>query len=273
MNENESQPPDEERIAALLGRFQPRPSERFYRRMAAAPWARPKERRTPRSWWSPGMRPTAAAAALALLALLALAAVPSLNALGRQLLEFFLPAAGDTRSVQVTVPQPAALSTPASYTLDLAEARAAAGYPLLELRELPPGMAFSGAHYEPGLQAVTLRYTGDNQTLLFTQRPVGTIEEYSSIGASAPVETVQVWAGQGEYVSGGWVTTPSGDRQLQAATPGTQVSLGLVWDADLPQRILRWRAGGMQYEILIHGAALAKEELVQLAESLREEGR
>jgi hypothetical protein len=269
MTQNKSQLPDEEQIAVLLQRFRPRPGERFYRQMAAAPWTQESERKLDRARWMPGRRAAAFAAAIALFVFLALAAIPPLNAVGRNLLAYFLPAASDTRSVQVTVPLSEPLSTPGNFSLGLAEARAAAGYPLRELRDLPPGLNFSGAQYDPTLQAVALRYTGDNQTLLFTQRPLGGIEEYSSIGASAPVEAVEVWDASGEFVAGGWVTTPGGSQQLQTATAGTQVSLGLVWDPDLPQRILRWRVGGMQYELLSSGLDLDKEELIQLAESAR----
>jgi hypothetical protein len=213
-----------------------------------------------------------AAAALLVLVAAGLMAAPPLRTLARQIMVYFMPAAGDYRSVQFTVPAtagPGGSGTPGTIPLTLPEAEAAAGYPVREIDPLPAWLVFTGAHYEPATQAVKLQYSGENQTLLLTQRPAGGIEEFSSIGASAPVETIVVREFAGEYVAGGWVVAPGSSQALQTAAPGTQVSLGITWDASLPQHILRWQENGMLYEILSSGEKLKKDDLLKIAESIK----
>jgi hypothetical protein len=57
---------------------------------------------------------------------------------------------------------------------------------------------------------------------------------------------------------------------IQATSnPGTQAKLGLYWDTDFPQHILRWQENGMSFEIISTGDALRKEEMVEIANSIR----
>jgi hypothetical protein len=268
--------PDEERLVVLLERFRPRPTGRFYRRMASAPW---RTGDSPRRWyWGilAHRRILAAATLVILVTVFALFVSPSLAVVARQLMRFFAPNPSASMVLQVTVPSPGdpgVFGSPDYFSLSLAEAEELAGF---ELKEVPPSAAgawfprleFAGAHYDPEMKAAVLRYKADNRSLFFTQRQPGPVQEFSSIGPNARVEIVPVRGVEGEYVAGGWRT----DRP-DAGTPqsDTQVNLDVIWDPALPQRILRWQEENIYYEILISAALgrsldLGKDDLVKLAE-------
>ncbi len=274
-------PPDEERLAALLERLRPRPTARFYHRMASAPWksAAPEARRF-RAWPSrrAAMRALAAGAVLLALAVLSVFVFPPLNATARRLMSFFAPSPSLSLELEVTAPSPGdpnIFGAPGYFSLTLVEAERLAGFPV---RQIPlaegsnsiPGLVFDGAHYDSLLQAVTLRYSTQAGSLFLTQRKLGSIKEYNTIGPGAPVEQVSVHGIQGEYVTGGWIPV----HPLAATSqPGTQVSMDVVWDPTLPQHILRWQEGDFLYEILTSASLgskieLEKETLVEIAESI-----
>jgi len=282
------QPPSEEQLTALLKAFKPHPSEEFHNRMESAPWhkARPAYPRfsNPIQWLmgiyqdTPlrSLRMVMASATLLIVIIVFTLAFPSLQALAQQFLQFFIPAPTDELALQVTISPTGtqeALNAEGRYPLTLDEAQKLAAYPLDVPTKLPEGVSLTGANYNPDLETVTLRYQGPEYTLLFNQRVHGKISEFSTVGASAPVETVQVNGLPGEFVVGGWRLEDSNDRINSTATPGTQVSLGVYWDPTLPQYILRWQVGEMQYEILYiqTGSAemITKNEIINIAESIK----
>jgi hypothetical protein len=269
MPEEQDPLPDEAEIEALLSSFRPGPSANFYHKMAAAPW-QPSSARSPRPiqhrWTA---RRWLMVVCLLVVASSALLVSPTLRALARQVMFYFSPAAADMRAVMITIAasdQAGAFLSTAYFNLDWEAASAAAGFPLKTLPAEAENWLFAGAHYNPTLQAVTLRYLKDSQSLLLTQRLSSGVEEYASIGASAPVETVFVNDDPGEYVAGGWVITSEDQLDGLSAPPGTQVILGARWDAQLPQQILRWQRDGMLFEILLSGSSPDKEGLIHLAE-------
>ncbi len=258
--------PEEPQIEALLSSIKPQPSQRFHQRMAAAPWNRSEHKSWPRALrWS----------VISLLALLvvtltfvSLLALPSFHALAQQIRLFFWHSSSDQLELTTLPPgttSPYAVSETPPPQLSIEAVQAQAGYPLLVPQQLPQGLRFLGASYDPVLQAVTLRYGSLNHTLLITQRPSGEIQEYSTVGASASIETVNLRGGEGELVSGGWmVATPAPGSEAQA-TPGD-----VTWDSTLHQHILRWQESGMIYKILSSGeGSLSPQELVRFAESLK----
>ncbi len=261
--------PGEDEIKELLGQFQPRPSQRFYRRMQSAPWQPPVSSSSRRHSYS--LIRNFVLAALALFIVLGSAlALPAGRMVAEQLLHYFMPLATDTMTVPVTVPQPASTGTPqpSAFSLSLDQAQARVDFSVQQPVQLPSGLEFSGAQADPSLQAVILRYSGEGYTLFFTQRKLGKIQEYSAIGASAPVEIVRVHGVSGEYVNGGWRII-SGSDPKQTPIPGTQVVLGVYWDTDLSQQTLRWQENGRMYEILISGKKLDKTALIQIAEQIK----
>jgi hypothetical protein len=275
-------PPEEEQIAAWLADFKPQPSARFYQRMESAPWVKTsraaKKVKNQPGWiarlsGAPSLRIAAAAAALLAFIIIGTLASPALRAVAQQLMHFFIPAQDDRISVQVTMPFPGEAGSFESadyFSLSLSEAQSLAGFPIKEITRLPPGYAFSGAHFDPTLKAAALRYSDHGSFLVLTQRPSDKVEEYFSVGASAAVETVEVHGVQGEYVTGGWRVTPQESARIETAVPGTQVSLGAYWDPSLPQETLRWQEAGMAYEIRAAGADRPnRDELLEMAGSIR----
>ena len=286
-SEESIQPPSEEEIARLLKAFKPQPSEDFYQRMETAPWAASMKAGTRLQAFRrrhfgigsppalPGLRVALAATAILLVIVVVTLASPSLQAVAQQILQFISPAPTDQLTLHVTVHPPGTqepLNAANRYPLTLTEAEEMAGYPVRVISKLPPGVSFTGAHFNPDLQAVTLRYTGVGQTLLFTQRPFGEVTDYATVGASAPVEVVTVAGKPAEFVAGGWKVMETNDRIQATAAPGTQVNLGVYWDPTLPQCMLRWQAGDMQYEILstktTQGITIEKDDLTTMAESI-----
>jgi hypothetical protein len=262
-NQNKALPPSEEDMEALLSYIKPSPGKRFYTLMEKAPW----ESR----WRRPSLQALRLLAAGGLILIVFLSVtftIPSVQAAARQLLHFFVPSNSDQRVVQAQFPLPGS-EMDVYYALSLDQAQKDAGYPLKTIALLPDKMVFRGAHFEPSLKSVALRYTDGIDNLILTQHPLGNVEEYSSIGASATVEPVQVHGVQGEFVSGAWRLQASQATFQEPSLPGTQANLGLYWDAGLPQHILRWQEGGMAYEIICSGEAIAKAELIKVADSIQ----
>jgi hypothetical protein len=265
--------PEETRLETLFHRFNPHPTERFYRRMASAPWNKaPLPRYTSHllPW-----RKLAVASVVILLVFTGLLAFPQISVMARQMLSFFLARSSDQMTVQITIPasgESRDFSSEGYFSLTPEEAGALAGYPVKDLpvgvQDLIPALQFTGAHFDPDIKTITLRYSVGTQNLYLSQHPTKGIEEYEAIGPSALVEQATVSEVQGEFVTGGWKlehenTTPSGR--------GTQVSMDIRWDASLPRMTLRWRKDGMLYEIVSSAfirsdKQFGKEDLIRVAE-------
>lgn len=288
MERPDEQLPDEKRISDLLGRFKPTPSARFYQRMESAPWVtggtsvEQDRQGVISSLWNSHLglagkqfrplRPLAVSLGVLLLVFAGMMVFPSVRAQASIVLRYFLRLTNDQPSVMVTVPalgDPTSFGTTGYFGLTLDQVEAQASFPILEIGALPTGMAFTGAHYNPVWQLASLRYEGNAQSLVLTQRKLGVVEQVQTVSADAPVETVQVDDRIGEYVAGGWIVAPGSEQVLQTAIPGTQVSLGIVWDPNLPQQILRWQDDGVAYEILASGKSFTKTALLDMAASLK----
>jgi hypothetical protein len=212
---------------------------------------------------------TRRAAAISLTALAALVLfgfvlfAPNLEAVARRLFTFLRAAPTDTLEITSQTSRLQRYSDPGYFDLSLEQAEAAAGFKPLEIPESVGQTEFSGAHYDPELNAITLRYLHEGYPLYFTQRPLGQVEEFATIGASAPVESVSLRGVEGEYVQGGW---RAGAEALQAPQP----TLELVWDPDLPQHTLRWEQDRSVYEILaVDNQQMDKTRLLALAERVK----
>lgn len=276
---NDSNKTDEFQIAALLKLFQPRPSSSFYKRMGVAPWVKPKGRvwdKLPTNGTLSHlfqMRAMTIAVIVVLLIAIGIIASPSLRVIAQQIAQYFLPADSNQISVPISISPPAKPLIPGSpdaFTLSLSEVQDVSGFTPKEIPLSLYGLSFNGAYYDPNLQLVTLRYTGEGFMLLITQRRLGEIEEYSSIGANAPVESVSVRGVMGEFVSGGWRIISEGKESLSTTTPGTTLDLDVVWDSELPLRTLRWQEDNILYEILLTGSnGFGKSDMLYIAERVK----
>jgi len=193
--------------------------------------------------------------------------------MAQNLLRYLRPASSDQIAVPVRVPYPEEadyFGSPQYFSLNLEQAESKAGFVLSKIPAGEFDMSFSGAHYDDDLHRVVSRYTYDKFTLYYSQRKLIDIEEYSQIGASAPVQIVSVRGFDGEFVSGGWKMEAESELLLATSSPGTQINLAAYWDVTLPQQILRWQEGGFLYEILTVGDSnLKKDDLIFLAESVK----
>lgn len=279
MLDDDLQDSDNELLERLLGSFHPLPSQKFYRRLQTSPWI-DVSRRNRAEWMtfsgllqSPRRNTVAVFTFLIILGISSLLFVPDLRGVAQNLLHYLQPAQSDRIAVPVRIPYPddaEAFGTPQYFSLSLAQAEEMAGFKLKEISFPNRDLKFGGAHYDTDLDRVVTLYTNDDSTLYFSQRRIGNTQEYSQIGASAPVEIVRVHGLDGEYVSGGWRANPESAVLLSTSLPGNQVNLSAVWDSQLPQQILRWREGDFLLEILAIGdSSLGKEGLLLIAESVK----
>ena len=108
-----------------------------------------------------------------------------------------------------------------------------------------------------------------NNNIFLTQRLIGQIEEYSSIGASAPIEVVFIDGIQGEYVEGGWRVIDKKNQLNRTSTPKSLLNMDVIWDPGLPQRTLRWQEGKYIFVLLSTGDPdLEMYDLIEIAESI-----
>lgn len=261
----------------MLRKIRPVPSKDFYSQIESAPWKHSSENRMPVLAWLENMslnaRIAAAGLAVVLLAVAGLLLMPSVRATAQNILQFLIPAAEDAITIPVNIPysnETNPFNTPAEFDLSLVEAQSKVGYPLKQVTQLETGLSFSGAHYDPQLDKVTLRFTSGPYNLFFSQRPLGEIEEYSKIGASAPVESVTVRGADGEYVRGGWKILSPDYQVLETAHPGEQIFVDAIWDTTLPQNLLRWSEDGYIYELITIGNPdIDKSDILEIAKRVK----
>ena len=278
MGTKNSNKPSEAKIIDLLNNVRPSPSTRFYKHMENAPW---RQTSSPRFWVSSGLlnfisiRPARIVtfASLVIIAILGvLALFPSLRTLAGQLVNFFTPAESDQITFTVTTINEGMIvsyDNPDQFATSLEEIEELTEFPL---KIIPPGnneYTLIGAHYNETLQSVTLRYNAPNQTIYLSQRPASKVMEYSTIGATAPIQIVNFNGNSGEFVVGGWRLSNEDAQSIATITPPIDTELGLYWDNDLPQRALRWREGDVFFEILSSGNKnITERDLINIAESL-----
>lgn len=279
MKNNKVDKPTEEEIISTLGRFKPHPSDRFYQQMRSAPWLRADQAHI---WASPNLSKRFTRRHWQTMAVLGLMIIffavfiiltPSARVVAQRVVQYFVPAQSDKIAVQVTDTLPIAIGTsvPAgNFTLSFTQVDEIAGFQLKQIPLTDRDLVFSGAYHDPNLGAVALRYDGDGFTLILSQRRAGNIEEYASIGASAPIEPILVHGIPGEYVEGGWRVDQGEANKYPIIMPEGELTLGIYWDSELNQRIIRWQEGDMIYEILALGRDHpSKSELIVIAESVK----
>ena len=272
--------PDISQIEDLLEAIQPQPSSDFYHRMQSSPWVRSKSVINKLSLLKdrlllPRFQFAALVVGLFFLLLLVFGFVktPNFIAIAQQIAQYIMPAQSDQLSIPyintLTI-SPTALDTHGNFPLNLEEAEDLTSHTLKKIPKSVYDLTFNGARYDPKLSAVTLRYELGEALILFTQRPLGEIEEYTSVGASAPIVILTVRGVDGEYVEGGWRMYSENENLYPSTSPDDEKNLGVLWDSNLPQRILRWREDNYIFELLVTGNhELEQSEIVKIAESIQ----
>jgi hypothetical protein len=108
--------------------------------------------------------------------------------------------------------------------------------------------------------------TGDPEKVVFAVRVDDPFAQFSQIGSSAEVQTVQIGDIAAEYVVGEWLPQ-NNPLDFAVVQPGTTAVIENEWEAERVQR-LRWEANDIFYEIRYGCLGLPMEELVNIAESL-----
>jgi hypothetical protein len=260
--------PSEEDIGTLLSGFNPQPPQRFYRLMEEAPWIR-KQSQKPRSIFTSLAFRLSALAVLSILLIISLFIfIPSLRTSADRLFNFFSSYDDNSRSIQaVYTPTSATSPLPETlFPLTLEQASQEAGFTPKELSLLSEELHLEGAAFSTNREALILRYSGGDKTILLAQRKAEGVQEYASIGPAAPVQIVEVRHLQGEFVSGGWII------QIENTSPPGAMpqSIHLVWDDQSTMRTLRWQEGDFIYEIVTNSSeAFLLAEILAIAESMR----
>lgn len=156
------------------------------------------------------------------------------NAWAQGLLQFFTHTGSDALPVQAfqltpipesTSPDPGDINN-ANQTI--AEIEQQAGYNVLEPGWLPGGISIVGATFEPEHHVARIFYRDvEGNALVVKEAPFQQSDDCElcgKVGASAPVEEVQIGSTQGEYVEGVWKLTDNGP----------------IWVPDPYLKTLRW---------------------------------
>ncbi|MCK4820403.1 hypothetical protein KA005_31855 [bacterium] len=276
-NNQKNQGPTDNEFEEMLVQFKPVPGKSFHIRMQTAPWkktsslnhvAHSSTKFMPRSQT---MRLAVLVSSILILTIIGFAAAPTIKTAAKQFFSFFISAETDTISIPITVGQDGNLvvyDTPGYFSMDIAAITEKIEFDMLIIPEQPQGVKYSGANYNKETASVTIQYHGADKTIYFTQRPTDSMLEFSSVGASAPIESVIVKGQPGEFVVGGWralennsITTPDHMMEING-------NLNIYWDPNQSQRIIRWEGKGVTYEILAIGQGLSKAILLEIAESL-----
>jgi len=272
--------PDISQIEDLLQTIRPQPSNGFYRRMQMSPWVRSNSFFYNLSslngrFQLPRFQFVVIVVGILFLLLLVFGFVstPNFIAIAQQIAQYIMPAQSDQLSLPYTntlTISPATLETHETFPLHLEEAKDLASYTLKLIPHSVNDLTFSGARYDPNLNAVTIRYESGDALILLTQRPQGNIGEYTSVGASAPIVIVTVRGVEGEYVEGGWRMLSDNQYPYPSTSPDDKKNMGVIWDPNLAQRILRWKEDNFIFELLVTGNhGLEQSDIVKIAESIQ----
>jgi hypothetical protein len=267
--------PDETKIEEMLSQFTPQPTPRFYNMMSAAPWQRRTSFGVPRTSINMklGLKLFWGLAVLGIvLAIAVIIFIPSVRVTANQIIHLFLPASSNQLDVQVALTSLGDLvdfSDPANFPFSVKEVQQIADFEVKEVSILPIGLTFIGSRYDPSYNAVTLLYAASDYKLFLTQRPIGNGDDVFSIGASAIVSNVKVGSNQAEFVMGGWKAVSTQPAPVNQ-TPAGSVNIIAIWDNNLAQSILRWRASDIVYELRTNGeGGPTQSELLNLANGLK----
>jgi hypothetical protein len=269
--------PTQHEIEEMLVQIRPVPGDTFHTKMQKAAWRQASKGKLIsiiNETFLPTIRPARQAifiSAILLLLVLGYIASPTLKAAAKQFISFFVPAQTDTLSLPITIGQDGnlvAYDAPDYFSADIYTLPEFVEFDLLVIPETLFGLKYSGTNYNLATSSVTTMYKGTDKTIYFTQRPTKSMLEFSSVGASAPIEMVIINGEPGEFVVGGWRPVES---QL-VITPDQVIEINenidIFWDPNQPQRIMRWEENDLTYELLAIGQGLSKSFLLDLAESM-----
>lgn len=273
-------------IEALLRSIQPEPGQRYYQKMADAPWVETQAVKQP--FWGKKYRFAALAAGFLVLAV-ALVATPAGNVVANEILQFFTRAQGNalpvptnqyespipsptmapTRNLALLpaeqvvrnapTPKPTATAYPGmSAELSLMEAEAIAGFDLYEPLQLPRDYRLKRIFYNSYFQAIQMDYESPRaETGEYFYILQGNNLPPMTVGADAKIETFRVGDYTAELVRGIWF----------ADAGSTQAT----WREGPEWYTIRWQAQDAAIEIglrlneTFYPAYISRDEMLALA--------
>lgn len=264
--------PSQETLEAGLANFKPRPSERFYRRMATAPWLVASSvthqealMNKPSKFFKLTMP-----VLVGLILVMGLAATPWGQALATEMFKLFVQADSNTfplspdEITQAATP-PAETPEPLIYSArSVSGLETQLGFDIKEPTVLPDDFFLEGITVSGGSVGFTYQCHCGGRSLVISQQPLSDAVSVN-VGVGTPIEKVQIGKVKGEYVEGSFVIYP-----------GAEVA---TWLADAPMRRLRWVTNEMLFEIVSTGGSgeglerqlgyVSKEEMIAIAEGLK----
>ena len=281
MNDNtifqSKQSPTDNEIEEMLVHFRPVPGESFHNKVQTAPWQKSSSLNIitliSKTFLpaSQSIRLALLVSSILILTIVGYTASPTIKTAAKQFFDFFMPAETDIISIPITVGQDGnlvAYDAPGYFSLDFPTLTELIDFDMLVIPEQELGLKYSGANYNKEISSVTIQYQGANKTIYFTQRPTESMLEFSSVGASAPIELVMINGRPGEYVVGGWHAVD--DKSIITPEHMMEINenINIYWDPNQSQRLMRWEENGVTYEILAIGQRLRKSILLEIAENL-----
>jgi hypothetical protein len=260
--------PSQEAVEAGLANFKPRPSERFYRRMASAPWMAASlvtQRRVSMKQSSKFFK-LAIPILVGLILAIGFAATPWGQAFATEVFKLFVHAESDTFSLSPeeinrrTNPL-SETSVPLAYSaLSISELETQLGFDIKEPTVLPDLFSFEGIHVSERSVDFVYQCSCGGRDLEIFQGPLADSNSVK-VGVEATIEKIQVGEVNGEYVEGDFVIYPG----TEAAT----------WNPKAPVRRLRWVIDEMLFQITSAGGSeghwgyVNKGEMIAIAEGLK----
>ena len=295
MTDHPEKIPSLDEIEQLLHSVQPHPGERFYQRMAKAPWVEAKLHPEGDVNMKRTLYATTCALAITLLVVaIVLAVTPAGRAFAEGLFHFFARSQSNTlplppeqimAPLPTSTPQPtralallpagqviALTPTPTAtpeppvvsdemQNLTIVEARSYADFDLYEPASLPRDYRLTRIAYDPEQQAVQLFYASPQAGAgEFFQITEGKKLAPFSVGASAKVEKVNVQGQPAEFVRGQWFVYDGASES--------------VWEDNANVYTLRWQADEITISIVFFvneefsPAFLTQAEMLAAGESL-----
>lgn len=250
-----NEPNNEKKILSTLEGYTPEPSQRFYRRMANAPW---NQKQHPRVSFS--LHRVTVSAVLVVVVLLALSlSIPTVRASFISFLRLGF-------SPSDTVPNP---GIPAESLVDsqkAGEISQLAGWTIKTPTWLPEGYTFHSAMYDSSNRIVILSFfatrqlPGGDPTMTETQT-ITLVQAMRNdviplmVAPSTAVQDITVNGEAAAFAVGAW--------EANGATGSA------TWTNDLPLQNVYWQIGDVFLNLNTLDAQVSQEDLVRLAESVR----
>lgn len=279
---SESEKTQKQRLSRLLQTYQPHPGDRFYQRMANAPW-KPKEIMSTSRAFKPARFLWQFAAALVFVLIVLSLAIPSVRAsvsawLGisiapsNQMPATTVDLVETTPTTSAGIEQPTGTISPQP-TVDPLSAQA--GWTVLNASSMPDGYQFDHAMFDRGNQMVITSYfanrslPGAADTTLTETKTITLVQALHNdfnplqVAPSTNLEDVQINGKPAVYAIGAW----DAEFVPDSSDPngGKMVS---TWRNDLQIQNVFWQVGKVYLVLISDDPQVSRQDLIDMAASI-----